>query len=80
MQGFTRALGVGCSHCHVEIPGAQRSVNYESDANPKKQIARVMMAMTAEINATVRGTTGGPAEEAAAVTCATCHRARCRAH
>jgi hypothetical protein len=44
MQNFTGALGVQCTHCHVA--GA-----FDSDDNPKKETARMMITMVREINA-----------------------------
>jgi len=66
MQAIAQALGVPCEYCHT----AQRGVG---EPEPKKDIARAMMAMTREINARVASATGKSAE-ATAVECATCHR------
>lgn len=60
MRGFTRALGVECSYCHV-------GRNFASDDNPKKPIARDMIRMAMDINAK------NPVVDAK-VTCYTCHR------
>ena len=66
MQGFTRALGVQCSHCHVRG-------DFSSDANPNKETARGMMRMTRVINQDqLRAIPGVDAD--AAVSCFTCHR------
>ena len=70
MRSFTGALGVQCIHCHVEDM-AQRA----SDENPKKDIARKMIKMTMDINATYMdgiGTAATPDQPK--VTCFTCHR------
>lgn len=67
MNAIARALGVPCGHCHV-------AGDFKSDANPKKGIARQMLAMTRDINARVEGATGKPAGTSVAVQCATCHR------
>ncbi|MCH8836510.1 MAG: hypothetical protein IIA60_01780 [Candidatus Marinimicrobia bacterium] len=41
MTGFTRALGVGCAHCHVGEAGKPLSTyDFPSDANPNKDRAR----------------------------------------
>jgi hypothetical protein len=70
MRGYTEALGVKCNHCHVEDM-AQRA----SDDNPKKDIARKMIKMTMDINATYLQGVGQPAmPDQPKVTCFTCHR------
>ena len=70
MRGYTAALGVKCDHCHVEDM-AQRA----SDDNPKKDIARKMIKMTMDINATYLQGVGDPAlPDQPKVTCFTCHR------
>jgi hypothetical protein len=38
MGNFSQALGVACTYCHEEG-------DYASDANPKKDVARKMIAM-----------------------------------
>jgi tetratricopeptide (TPR) repeat protein len=67
MAAIAKALGVTCSHCHV-------AGDFRSDANPKKGIARQMLAMTRDINARVTEATGKAAPAAVAVQCVTCHR------
>jgi Photosynthetic reaction centre cytochrome C subunit len=70
MRGFTAALGVECSHCHV---GGQQE--RAKDDNPKKAIARKMLQMTAAINKDLLKDVGEPAANGTAkVTCFTCHR------
>ena len=45
MQGFEKALGVTqCTYCHVQG-------DFASDDNPKKNTARMMIAMAQDINA-----------------------------
>jgi hypothetical protein len=48
MHTFTRGLGVKCDFCHVQ--GADRKLDYASDAKPEKNIARKMMKMSNKIN------------------------------
>ena len=60
MGGYTRALGVGCDHCHV--PG-----DWASDANIVKQLTRVMSDMQSDLAPNL---VDGPDQ----VTCWTCHR------
>src|SRR5437868_14204116 len=59
MQSFTMALGVMCDHCHVQ--------DRSSDENPKKDIARLMLTMTRDINAKFP-------DGKQHVRCYTCHR------
>ncbi len=70
MNAFNDSLGVQCNHCHVEDM-AQRA----SDENPKKDIARKMIKMTMDINATYLAGVGTAAlPDQPKVTCYTCHR------
>lgn len=68
MQAIAQALGVGCEYCHASETGAPE---------PKKDIARAMIAMTRDINTqmqTARGQSGSSAAAAAVeVQCVTCH-------
>ena len=59
----TKALGVKCTYCHNEE-------NFASDSLPAKEVARSMMIMVRDINATYLATLTTPVE----VTCFTCHR------
>ena len=69
MRGFTAALGVECSHCHVG--GMQ---DRAKDDNPKKVLARKMLQMTMALNKDL-ASVGDPAPAGASkVTCFTCHR------
>ena len=67
MQGYATALGVACEHCHTAPANSP-------EPQPKKDIARQMIAMTRDLNARVQLVTGKPANEAVRVECATCHR------
>jgi hypothetical protein len=60
MRTFTTGLGVQCSYCHV-------AGNFASDDNPKKETARHMILMAAEINKQF-------ADSKMHVSCYTCHR------
>jgi tetratricopeptide (TPR) repeat protein len=64
MQVIAQALGVGCEHCHSAERGS-------GQPEPKKDIARAMMAMTRDINAKIAAATGAPSTQ---VDCITCHR------
>ena len=46
---FGDALGVKCDYCHAKDAGAT-DLNYASDANSKKDIAREMMTMVLQLN------------------------------
>ena len=51
MKGFTSALGVRCSHCHVGEEGQPLSTyDFPSDGNPNKDRAREMLRMLGSIN------------------------------
>ena len=60
MGAFRTALGVECSFCHVA--GA-----FDSDDNPKKEVARHMITMMRDINSKFP-------DGKTHVTCYTCHR------
>jgi tetratricopeptide (TPR) repeat protein len=67
MQEFVQALGVPCGYCHSAERGSGKP-------EPKKDIARQMIAMTRDLNARIQTATGKAAGEATQVTCVTCHR------
>lgn len=78
MQAIAQALGVTCEYCHVAERGS-------GQPEPKKDIARAMMAMTRDINAQIQKAMlppeGGAAQAAQiqevqiqVVQCVTCHR------
>jgi hypothetical protein len=67
MPVIARALGVNCNYCHV--PG-----DFTSDANPKKAVARKMIAMTRDINAAISLATGRTPGRVPRVQCVNCHR------
>src|SRR5437867_6464745 len=75
MQAFNMALGVQCSHCHVEMTGAPPNANGQIpiDAAPDdkqtKKTARVMMKMVADINSTLGSQIGKPAADVVRVQC-----------
>ena len=60
MGAFRTALGVQCTYCHV-------AGDFASDDNPKKNMARNMLRIAADINATFP-------DGKRHVTCYTCHR------
>jgi hypothetical protein len=60
MGTFRAALGVQCTYCHIQG-------DFASDDNPKKNMARNMLRVAADINATFP-------DGKMHVTCYTCHR------
>jgi tetratricopeptide (TPR) repeat protein len=66
MQAIDQALGVRCNYCH--------SAQGSGEPEPKKEIARAMMAMTRDLNTKIQEATGKPANEISRVECVTCHR------
>lgn len=73
MRGFASALGTRCWGCHVGEEGMPLSqFDFASDAKPEKKIAREMLKMLREINATL-GKIDLEHEPALEVSCATCH-------
>jgi tetratricopeptide (TPR) repeat protein len=75
MAGFTRALGVRCSSCHVGEEGAPLSTyDFASDDPELKEKARVMLRMVAAINGERLPALEGRADPAVDVQCFTCHR------
>ena len=51
MKAFANSLGVKCSYCHAPKSNGEKGLDFASDDNPKKDIARFMIKMTNEINA-----------------------------
>lgn len=75
MAGFTRALGVRCTHCHVgseDIPLDQ--YDFASDEKVAKRKARTMLEMVAGINDTHLSGLEERASPSIRVDCFTCHR------
>lgn len=50
MKAFNQALGVKCGFCHAPRKDGEKGLDFASDANPKKDVARSMMKMTNKIN------------------------------
>lgn len=78
MRGFTRALGVRCSYCHVGEEGQPLSTyDFASDDNEKKQTARTMLRMLGVINDSISSIDWGDRPKVN-MWCHTCHRGRPR--
>ena len=67
MQNFTQVLGVQCTYCHVEG-------DFASDANPKKETARKMIALIRQIDPYFPSSVGVYPAGYHEVDCSTCHR------
>jgi hypothetical protein len=65
MKEFKTALGVRCNFCHVASKDDPGKMDWASDGNKHKEIARDMMRMTNKIN-----------KKYVKVTCYTCHQGR----
>lgn len=75
MGSFTRALGVRCSHCHVQKEGQTfEQIDFSLDENPRKNTARAMLRMVAVINGDHLTRLDNRRQPEIRVTCATCHR------
>ena len=75
MAGFTRALGVRCSACHVGEEGAPlASYDFAADDRVLKVKAREMLRMVAEINDRHLAGLASRSDPPARVQCVTCHR------
>ena len=65
--GYSRALGVDCTHCHVPD-------KWESFDNPKKQVAIEMAKMSRTLNSVTLKSVKGIQNPRPLATCTTCHR------
>lgn len=75
MRGFTRALGVRCSHCHVGEEGQPLSeYDFAADDEPLKEKARVMLRMVRGINTRQLAGLDDRRDPTVVVQCYTCHR------
>jgi len=78
MVGFANALGVRCVHCHEGKPETPLSeIDFASDKNPKKNVARGMIRMVASVEEQL-GKLRGESAVPVAVNCYTCHRGLAR--
>lgn len=72
MRQYEGDLGVECEFCHAQNPTTHRN-DFVSDANPLKETARFMIAMTADLN--TKYIDEMPSRRYAdPITCGTCHR------
>jgi len=74
MRGFSIALGVRCSHCHVGPEnGGLAEMEFAADDKPTKNTARLMMGMVRAINEQHLAKLKG-GDKRLQVSCQTCHR------
>ena len=77
MHDFEQALNYRCGDCHYADPSNPRHIDFASDANPKKDVARHMMKMMMRINKKFFNKKGDFAanyvDAKYEVTCYTCH-------
>jgi len=75
MTGFTRALGVRCTNCHVGEEGRPlETYDFASDEKLLKRKARTMIEMLRRINGEHLSGLEQPVEPPLRVECGTCHR------
>ncbi len=73
MRGFTQALGVRCSTCHMGEGGQPlNTYDFASDDKVNKVKAREVLRMVQRVNETIAALPDRSAGEPI-VTCATCH-------
>jgi len=73
MEGYSKALNVGCDFCHAENK-TKTDIDFASDDKPEKEITRMMMKLTATVNKDYFDyTIVYKAGEKTAVSCYTCH-------
>ena len=75
MKQYERELGVSCSYCHVEDRDTG-IIDYDSDDNPRKHTARLMIAMLQDINDKHLARLEGDRRYSQPVTCGSCHQGR----
>lgn len=77
MDGFKTSLGVKCGYCHAPSEVEKGKLDFSSDAKPEKDMARMMMKMTANINKKFFHIKDAKNPNALLpVTCITCHNGK----
>lgn len=76
MRGFTVALGVRCTYCHVSEPadGGRERILFAKDDKPTKQKARFMLRMVDSLDHAVLPKLPDRRNPPVQVRCVTCHR------
>jgi hypothetical protein len=78
IDDFEDGLGVSCGFCHAEEKDSHK-LDYASDEKPEKEIARLMMKMTLDVNEKYFQTTHPMiGDTTLSITCITCHRGQPR--
>lgn len=77
MHFFSMSLGERCNFCHVRNEAA-KTMDFVSDANPNKNVARYMMRMNTKINKKYfkNKENENSGINVQAVTCYTCHHGK----
>jgi hypothetical protein len=75
MKEYSYALGVKCGFCHVKSAADEKHLDFASDDNSKKKVARYMMKMTADINKKYFAAENHNSTKLM-VSCYTCHHGR----
>lgn len=71
MRGFNMALGVKCNFCHAPKANGEKGLDFASDENKYKDVAREMIKMTKGINKKYfKHSYEGKTTQ---ITCTTCH-------
>lgn len=74
MRGYSVALGVRCTHCHVGEEGKPLSTfDFAADTKTTKGVARAMMKMVADLNGKYLAAIDTGRREKSAISCGTCH-------
>ncbi len=78
MRSFSGALGVRCTHCHVNRGATFADMDFAADEKPEKEKARYMMRMLEELNTRTLPAMENRREPPVTMTCKTCHRGQVR--
>lgn len=71
MKEFKTALGVKCGFCHAPSKTDPKKMDFASDENEHKDVARSMMRMTMRIN---KKYFNEKKDSIASISCFTCHK------
>jgi len=75
---FEDGLGASCGFCHAEEKDSHK-LDYASDEKPEKEIARLMMKMTLDVNEKYFQVTHPLiGDSVLSITCMTCHKGQPR--
>lgn len=76
MKNYATSLGVNCTHCHVPSQADPTKLDFASDVKIEKEIARVMITMTNDLNENIfKPHFPDPKpKQVSVVNCVMCHR------